>query len=454
MAELVELAPNPLAPMPVFDAEAAAGREQLDAEQKQDERAAPAKVPATTIADLEEAFVGMKAGTVSEAEAVRVMENLLRTREAALETRLAAPGGLLESSIKSTMARLTEAPTNWHQATVFYLTTTDPKDTQMRARAPLLFAGSALMVLVQSATALAVAISTLLPSCESSDQCEAGLYCQIGFSNRCQFCGSNVPLYMQTDKFTGDTYNNIFDASFAGWNSTYIKALCHDPYIGTCGGLDCLEGGANVDMVMDYQGRTCGDECDGTGMDGTDGDGEGMRYRFKGLSSAGGWQLGYTKVRIREWCDYCVLPNDDGVHPTTQTGLLESNVNAMGTADWVALFFACFVVAFQVVGELKDVTLCSTAIARAGGALHPGWRYGFLVINAARRWIFLTVLCVSVPLLVVYKGGDALNVCFNTIAILFMTEVHRDPHRPLLPADSPHDRHAFRARSLSCVRCA
>jgi hypothetical protein len=30
---------------------------------------------------------------------------------------------------------------------------------------------------------------------------------------------------------------------------------------------------------------------------------------------------------------------------------------------------------------------------------------------------------VAVPFLVLVKGGDALSVCFNTIAILFLTEV-------------------------------
>jgi hypothetical protein len=29
----------------------------------------------------------------------------------------------------------------------------------------------------------------------------------------------------------------------------------------------------------------------------------------------------------------------------------------------------------------------------------------------------------SVPILVLIKGGDALSICFNTIAILFLTEV-------------------------------
>jgi hypothetical protein len=30
-------------------------------------------------------------------------------------------------------------------------------------------------------------------------------------------------------------------------------------------------------------------------------------------------------------------------------------------------------------------------------------------------------LTIDVPFMVVYRGGDALTICFNTVAILFMT---------------------------------
>jgi hypothetical protein len=44
-------------------------------------------------------------------------------------------------------------------------------------------------------------------------------------------------------------------------------------------------------------------------------------------------------------------------------------------------------------------------------------------MNWVRRWMFIPVLIVSIPLLVLYKGGDALAICFNTVAILFICEV-------------------------------
>lgn len=183
---------------------------------------------------------------------------------------------------------------------------------------------------------------------------------QIGFSYRCQFCANNAPLYMQVDPATGETYNSILDTNFAGWNATWIEMICQDPTVGTCEALGCMPGQPNVDQPMDYEGRTCGAQC---AQETEEYD---TRYKFMGFSAVGGWQLHFTRRRIREWCDYCVLPGNDGVNPMTQSGLLRDNVEAMGGFDWLALFFASFVVAFQIVGELKDVRLCLIATQRAG----------------------------------------------------------------------------------------
>ena len=40
-----------------------------------------------------------------------------------------------------------------------------------------------------------------------------------------------------------------------------------------------------------------------------------------------------------------------------------------------------------------------------------------------RRWVFLPPLVLNVPGLVLYKGGDALSICLNTVAILFMCDI-------------------------------
>jgi hypothetical protein len=71
----------------------------------------------------------------------------------------------------------------------------------------------------------------------------------------------------------------------------------------------------------------------------------------------------------------------------------------------------------------QDIALCTIAIAHAGDRLSRGFRFSLTLLGGVRRWVFLPSLVCAVPFLVLIKGGDALSVCFNTIAILFLTEV-------------------------------
>ena len=71
----------------------------------------------------------------------------------------------------------------------------------------------------------------------------------------------------------------------------------------------------------------------------------------------------------------------------------------------------------------QDITLCAIAIAHAGDRLSRSSWLALTLLGGVRRWVFLPALVGFVPALVLVKGGDALSVCFNTIAILFLTEV-------------------------------
>jgi hypothetical protein len=58
------------------------------------------------------------------------------------------------------------------------------------------------------------------------------------------------------------------------------------------------------------------------------------------------------------------------------------------------------------------------ALERAGDRISKGYQFGITVMNLARRWVFLLGLAYCVPVLVVFRGGDALSVCFNAVAIV------------------------------------
>lgn len=53
----------------------------------------------------------------------------------------------------------------------------------------------------------------------------------------------------------------------------------------------------------------------------------------------------------------------------------------------------------------------------------PRWRYCILLLLAVRQWVFLGLLCAAVPTLVLWRGADALSICLNAVALLFLAEI-------------------------------
>ena len=102
-----------------------------------------------------------------------------------------------------------------------------------------------------------------------------------------------------------------------------------------------------------------------------------------------------------------------------------ARLDAMNVTDWTALLLASLVIGFGVFGELRDALLCEFALkAIARTAPVPrAWRCAFAALNGLRLFVFLPFVLGSVILLVVYRGGSALAVCLNTVAVLFLLEI-------------------------------
>ncbi len=76
---------------------------------------------------------------------------------------------------------------NFHQCTVFFLTTEEDADADLRSLGPLLLFCSCVLVFAQTATAMAIFGGTVYPACKSNDFCEQpGTYCLLETS-----CGSH-----------------------------------------------------------------------------------------------------------------------------------------------------------------------------------------------------------------------------------------------------------------------
>eukprot|EP01043_Picozoa_sp_COSAG02_P060381 COSAG02_NODE_7878_length_2806_cov_7.132989_1_plen_486_part_00 len=346
----------------------------------------------------------LKNGTLTSDEAIVLQERQMelmraemqRLATAQLASAVEAAEGAASplDTVQNIVARLTETRTNFHQATVYFLATDAPEVEAMARRAPLLYAGSLTMVFLQSATAAGVYFGTLQPSCATSNQCSAGYFCSVGWRDRCNYCGGHVPLPLETEgacsfelatavsdgsKFTAPdaactTKNNAADPNHVGFNLSRVAEICTLPYTERVG----VGGVGNVFTFPD--------------------------------------------TTVASWCETCVR-NDGTVDPLTANSLVAANRAAMGPADAVALAFATFIVAFTVVGELRDIELCSMAVVHAGDKLSKGWRFALGFMLGMRRWMFLPALVQSVPTLVLFKGGDALSICFNTVAILFLCDI-------------------------------
>ena len=81
----------------------------------------------------------------------------------------------------------------------------------------------------------------------------------------------------------------------------------------------------------------------------------------------------------------------------------------------------------------QDIELCAMAIRHAGDRIAPTYRFALSLLGGMRRWTFLPTLTLAAPWLVLYKGGDALSVCFNTVAVLFLCEIDNLLYAILLP---------------------
>eukprot|EP01046_Picozoa_sp_COSAG06_P014957 COSAG06_NODE_943_length_11375_cov_11.840635_7_plen_240_part_00 len=239
----------------------------------------------------------------------------------------------------------------------------------MKTKAPLMFLVSVVMVLLQSCCALGVMISVVQPTCINSDQCRRpGTYCTVGLGNRvdgastCDFCGEidEMPLPKHANPQTGEPIHPWNDRA-AVLNSSIVLGVCAQP-----------------------------------------------RERERGWRNPGDGVTIVPAEYVASWCASCVHPLDGSVDGLTGFLNGEENAAVMGAMDLAALLFASIVVAFNVVGELKDITLCRFAIQDAGDKLSSGWRTSLLLLGFVRRCVFLVVLVTTVPLLVVMEGANAL----------------------------------------------
>ena len=142
-------------------------------------------------------------------------------------------------SLKVAFGRLTESPTNWHQAAVYALSSTAPEDELLRRRSPVSLAISVVIVLLQLLTIAAVFMAAISPPCNdnNSDCPHDGMFCKASGnglgafqSSRCGTCGNYGPMGYEYDESTGKMYNQVSRMSLAAPLSpaarSFVSSCC------------------------------------------------------------------------------------------------------------------------------------------------------------------------------------------------------------------------------------
>lgn len=337
----------------------------------------------------------------------------------------------------------------------------------MRKKAPLMYVGGIVMVLVQIFTTWGVLLGMVAPPCVNNQQCadyHYGFYCfRQGDAGRCKACGEDAPLipYFAETKWPGvlsprqitmlrdpeclpaqgfDTcnprqeFNVVLDQSypirgggnkreqepdaFAGWNMSMVKDRC---YSGTI-------------QSFRYKIENIGTD-EAPMMVVSDADGPGLPA---GFTPSRAKQGSYTAEAVTNWCQGCTHiaeqgswrpaalgklglaqhDNETGIEVSVMNNRLQAmlSMSAMMTPDWVALFLCSYVVGMTVNAESKDTALCAMAIKRKVVDLNIGWQIALEALNTLRSHFFLQALLSAIPVVVLSQGGSALEICFNTVA--------------------------------------
>jgi hypothetical protein len=323
--------------------------------------------------------------------------------------------------------RCTVLRSDWHQATVYSLSTNSPEDEELRRSGPMMLCISVSIVVLQVVVLAAVTSRAYWPPCtNNSDQCSyPGSFCEpqgTGLS-RCATCGNYNSMGYEWDASTGKIYNNMMtdgtslDENFGGFNMTTVARICANhslsvSILGWVPGATCyrLRGADGSDPLLEQAMKNVGP----------------FEDKYEQSVCQGATKVGEASpgndAYVHAWCSACIIPGKPGEPPSvkqyTAITNLMNNVKNMKAADWITYFFCSVLVAITAVGEIKDIQLCLYLMEANGDIITKHRIVVLRVLALVRRWAFVPMLVVTVVSLVAAEGGSALQICFNSIAIL------------------------------------
>ena len=105
----------------------------------------------------------------------------------------------------------------------------------------------------------------------------------------------------------------------------------------------------------------------------------------------------------------------------------------MSGGDWLALFLTAMTVGLHVTGETTDIKKCEI-LARQRGVGSTWVNVALLCLQTLRQCTFLPLVVFTVGRLALWRGADAVSICFNAVAILFLLDLDDAVASHILPS--------------------
>lgn len=155
----------------------------------------------------------------------------------------------------------------------------------------------------------------------------------------------------------------------------------------------------------------------------------------------------FTHGNVVNWCRSCHDAETGDIDPLTGLKLFGNRYQLMAFLDTTCFIMCSVFVGLQMAKEFNDIEMSKLVVRHAGGNIDRWCHYCFIANNFLRRNLFLPSVVASVPLLVLTQGSDAMRICFNTVAVVFLCELD-DNFYAVTVSDEAKGRIAKSSRAL------
>lgn len=263
------------------------------------------------------------------------------------------------NAARHVFAQKVTTPACFHQVTTVILLDSE----QAIPQKALFFCSSIALLLLQTMTLNAVAGGVSAPSCVHNSDCQYGSFCSL--QGYCTTCLMNDGF---TPRLTGAVLSSATPGDLYVWSNPAA--------------LNASQFCSSVDSMETIEGVFC-QACYDDGLPGDH------------------WNIGKS-----------------------MGNRMQDAVNRMRGGDWAAMILVAAVVGLYCAGELRDIKLCQLTFEQRNGPSSPVWvRAVLFCLVALRQYSFLPNVIHIVAMLIMHRGSDAISICFNALAVLFLLDI-------------------------------